>query len=529
MNWQRLWLGLILASSLLILALAPLPITDGDGALLGVIARNVVESGEWLTLYYHAGWIVDKPPLTFWLMALSLLALGDSVIALRGWQLVMTLLLALVTYRITRLHAEREESLLAALLLLTFFQIVAQTLVPGQDVALTLFVTLAFSEWLQYRRSARPAAAAWTGWWVALAALTKGPIGPVAFVLGAAADVVVARRRHAPDQSWRWRDALLGAAAFVVVAAPWFVIGYLRQGFPFIDTFFIRGTIGVARFLSPRIVEAPPLWQALLAYIPMLAIGMLPWTGILPSAVGHGWRALRGGPPALRLCALWAAVYFLLISLSLSDKVYRYLLPMYPPLAVVGAHALITSLHERRSLRVPALVAVLMGLPLLGGGMWMLATRFRQEATIYVPLALPFMVALALSILAFAVLATWRPGRAAVAVLAAGAVLSFGVLAWSIAERWEQLWPWRTVAATVHRRYMPGDTVVVFRDKLDLPGYVVRVPLTQVDDEAVLARTWRAGRVFVLLRVSDLVLLPVPPAYRTLVTMPAGWALVINE
>ena len=104
MNWQRLWLGLIVAGSLLILALAPLPITDSDGALLGVISRNVVESGEWLTLRYHAGWIVDKPPLTFWLMALSLLALGDSVVALRGWQLVMTLLLALATYRIARLR-----------------------------------------------------------------------------------------------------------------------------------------------------------------------------------------------------------------------------------------------------------------------------------------------------------------------------------------------------------------------------------------------------------------------------------------
>lgn len=525
--WQRIWLGLILASSLLILALALVPITDTDVGLWGQIARNAVESGEWLTLRYR-GWIVDKPPLSLWLMALSLWAMGENTVALRGWQLLMVLLLALITYRTARLHAGREESLLAALLLLTFSQVLAQSLSPGQDVAITLFLALAFYEWLHYRRSARPVAAAWVGCWVALAVLTKGPVGLATFVLVAGADVVVARLAQAPDRAWRWTHALWGAATFTAVAAPWFVVGYLRQGFAFVDAFLIRGATGFGRFFRPNL-GVLPLWQALLAYVPMLALGMLPWTGILPATVRKGWDSLKGGPPPLRLCALWAGAYFLLISLSLTDKVWRYLLPVYPPLAVVGAHALMASFSDPHGLRVPALVTTVMGLPVLAGGMWMLAAQFPQEVRIYLPLLLPFATALALSVLAFAVAATWIGGRAAVALLAAGTVLSFGLLTWSIGAHWERLWPWRTVAATVHSRYMPGDTVVVFRDKLDLPGYVVRVPLTQVDDEAVLARTWRAGRVFVLLRVSDLVLLPVPPAYRTLVTMPAGWALVINE
>ncbi len=527
--WQRIWLGLVLAGSLVTLAAAPLPIIEGDTALWAQVARNILQSGEWLTLHYQVGWIVDKPPLTFWLMALSLSAIGDNPVALRGWQLLMSLLLVVVTYLIARLHAGREESLLAALLLLTFFQVFLQATIPGQDVALTLFLALAFYEWLRYRRSARPAAAASTGLWVALAVLTKGPIGLVVFVMVAAADAIVARRTRAADQSWRWGHVLLGAATFAIVATPWFIHGSLRQGFPFVDTFFLRGTIGFGRFLQPKIAEALPLWQALLAYVPLLALGMLPWTGVLPAAAREGWRTLRVGPPALRLCVLWVTAYLVLISLSLTDKVFRYLLLVYPPLAVVGARALIVGFNEPRRLRVPAVVTLGIGLPGMAGGIWMTATRFPQEVEIYLPLVLPFAITLALSMVAVAVMTLWRPGRAPFALLAAGTMLSFSLLTLDLMTRWEPLWPWQRVAAVVHRHHSPATTVVIFREKIDLPGYYIRVPLTNIDDVSVLSRAWRGGRTLVLLRNQDLVLLPASPTYRMLTTMPSGWALVINE
>ncbi|MBI3998731.1 MAG: glycosyltransferase family 39 protein [Armatimonadetes bacterium] len=514
---------------LLTLSLAPLPHIDGDAALYGKIAKNVVESGEWLTFSFRPGWVVDKPPLTIWLIAASLRVAPGSDAALRVWQLLMSVILVAVTYRLARVSAGREESLLAALLLVTGFQVFYQNLTPQQDVALTLFLTLALFEYVQYRRDGRTGAAVWTGVWAALAVLTKGLVGLAAFGIVAGADVLLAWRSRDPNRRWRWTQVALGGVVFLAVAAPWFVLGYLRQGMPFLETFFLSGNLGIGRFFSPRISVLPPLWQSLLAYIPVLLVGLMPWTGLLPGIVREGWRSLRAGPSSLRLCALWAVLFFLILSASATDKVFRYLHPVYPPLAVLGARVLAGALDAPGRLRLAGALTLLLGLPVLGGGMWWLASRFPQEAQLYLPIVRPFVVTLAASVAVFSALALWRRNRIAVAALAAGAILAYGLAAWGVMQDWERLWPWRTLAATVHRLYQSGDRVVVFKEPLNFPEYFIEAPVALVEDEAALARTWQEGRTFAILRAGDLVRLPEHPPYRVLVDMPAGWVLAFNE
>jgi len=147
------------------------------------------------------------------------------------------------------------------------------------------------------------------------------------------------------------------------VAAPWFIAGAIRQGMPFVDTVFLHGSLGVGRFVRPFLTSPIPYWQVVLAYVPMLAAGLLPWTGLLPGAVREGWRGLRAGPPPIRLCALWAGVYFLLVSLAPGDKVWRYLYPCYPPLAVLAARWLTGAIGDARRLRGAAGILLVVSVP----------------------------------------------------------------------------------------------------------------------------------------------------------------------
>lgn len=531
----RIWAALLLAAGLVVLASAPFPQFDGDAPLYGKIAKNVLDSGDWLTFSHHPGWLVDKPPLTIWLIAVSLGTFGDGDGALRFWQLLLVLGLAAVTYRLARLGIGREASLLAALILLTIVQVFYQGMIPQQDVALAFFLALGFYDYLAYRAGGRAGAAARTGLWIALAVLSKGIVALAATGLVVVADLLLAGRgthaRGSERQFWRWRDTALGAVVFLLVAAPWFVIGALRQGGEFVDTFFLWGNLGIGRFFRPVLAPELPVWQSLPAYVPLLALGMLPWTGLLPGAIAQGWRSLRAGPASLRLCALWAGLYFLLLSVAPGDKVGRYLLPCYPPLAILSARYLSGAFDEPRGLRVASVISLLVGVPGALGAGWLAAGRFPQEWEIYVPLLLPFFAAFSLVLAAFAVLGLAGRGRLAVAVLAAGAVMSYGIFEWTAAPQWRGLWPWQRVAGTVHALYRPGDQVLIYGYGTgnNFAFYYLLPPVRVVDDDAVLAQAWERGPVFGLLPPDVLARVQDRFHPTVLVEMPAGLVLVTNR
>jgi len=522
---------MILFGFVVTLAGVPLPTFHSDSALYGHIAKNILSSGEWLTLRHETGWMVDKPPLTIWLIALSFRLGGATDAALRLWHVLMGLALVVVTYLIARVGAKKEQALLAALILVSTFQVFYLTLAPQQDVPLALFLALAFYAYLNYRRTGRTLAAALMGLWVALAVLTKGMLSLAAFTVIVAADMLISSRRSERDGFWRWTQIGIGAVVCILVAAPWFVVGAIRQGMPFVDTFFLTGSLGIGRFFTPK--QAPiPYWLALVAYVPMLAFWMLPWTGLLPGAISSARQALREGDPALRLCALWAGLYFLALSLSPGDKVYRHLHPVFPPLAALGARALQARFADRRALRWAAAITSLVGLPIIIAGGLFLAGQGPGGSTVYRPIAVPFLIALALALAAFTVAALQGAGRTAVAVLAAATLMAYALLEWKIMQNWETIWPWRRVAAEVHRLYRPGDRVILVgtvNGEAQFALYHLELPVIVWSDEAQFVGAWPHGGVFGLLPDASFARLKDRLNPRILVQMPAGWVLVTNR
>lgn len=528
--WPQAWLAVLMAGCLITLAGAPLPNFHSDSALYGHIAKNILKTGDWLTLRHGAGWMVDKPPLSMWLIAVSFRLGGVNDVMLRLWNIFAGLALVLVTYRIARLGAREEESLLAAVILATMFQPFYLSLAPQQDVPLALFLALAFYAYLRYRQEGSTGQAALMGVWLALAILTKGILSLAAFAAIASVDLVLARKKQTDAGFWRWPQIGVAATVCVIIAAPWFVVGTIRQGVAFLNTFFFMGPLGLGRFFIPK--QAPlPYWLALVAYIPMLAFWMMPWTGFLPGAVSVARRQWSEGPHSLRLCVLWAGVYVLALSLSPGDKVYRHLHPVFPPLAVLVARSVMDAFASQRRLRTAALLSLTAGLPILVAGGVFLAGQGSAATAVYRPIAVPFLIALGLTIAAFAVVGLMDHRRLAIAVLAAGTIAAYGLLEWKIMQTWESIWPWRRVAATIHRLYRPGDKVMLvgtLNGEAQYMLYHVEVPLT-ITDDASLVQAWTNGTVLAVVSPDSLARLQERFRPDVLVQMPVGWALVTNR
>ncbi len=203
-RWGRMWLALVITACLVVLAGVPVPLFDGDDPFYATVARNVLATGEWITLRHPAFGLFDKPPLTIWLLAISFRVGGFTYAAHRFWHVLFSLALLLAVYRLARLAAGHHESLLATLLASTGVLVLYHTLIPQQDIPLAVFLTLAFSDYLRYRRFGRTGLAVRAGLWVALGTLTKGLVAPLVFGLVVAADALLGWRQKRDLGHWRW-------------------------------------------------------------------------------------------------------------------------------------------------------------------------------------------------------------------------------------------------------------------------------------------------------------------------------------
>ncbi|MDR7537843.1 MAG: glycosyltransferase family 39 protein [Armatimonadota bacterium] len=536
MDWKKVWRSIVVAACVVMLAGAPLPQIDSVTAHYAKIAKHVLESGEWITLRHpnRPGWIQDKPPLTIWLLAFSIRLLGGSDVALRLWHLLMTLALVIVTYLIARLALDEEASLLAALLVVTFAAVFYLSGMPQQDVPLALFLALAFYAYLIYRRDGRIRHAVLSACWLALAVLSKGLIAPAVFGPVVGAELLLARRRGEPG-CWRWGHAAVAGVVFLAVALPWFVVGALRQGMPFVET-FTTGDNGLARFLRPflgeRVGPRLPHGFSPLAYLALLMIGMLPWTGLLPGAATVAAHSLGRGPAPLRLCGLWGGFVFLMFALSSGDRVLRYLLPAFPALAVLGGQSLASMVDEPRRLRATAVMSGALGIPLWAGLIWITGLENVPLLKAYLRLAAPSLATMALALVAFGAITFRGHSREAVAMLAIGAVLSYAAAYGAMATGYRRLWPWPEVAGAVNRLSREGDRVLVMGSagaEVDFAAYGITIPVLPARSDHEFLVAWQSGPLFGLLSPDAYARLGTQVDGTVLVRMPTGWVLITNR
>src|SRR5437016_13476406 len=85
-RWFR-WIGA--AGIAVLLAGLALPLTDGDTAFYATVARGALKSGEWVAFYSPGGQVFDKPPLTIWLLGLSIAAFGSEDWSVRFWPILL--------------------------------------------------------------------------------------------------------------------------------------------------------------------------------------------------------------------------------------------------------------------------------------------------------------------------------------------------------------------------------------------------------------------------------------------------------
>lgn len=311
---------------------------DDVDAVQAQIARNMLQSGDWVTARLDGIAYLEKSPLKYWMIAVSFMVFGPHDWAARIPIALSTVLLCWLVARFGMWAFGARTGLISGLVMATSIGLFLFTRILIPDVILTATITLALWSMLRALEedSRRWAMLMWASMGTGL--LLKGLI---ALVFPVAAGLLFLALTRSP---WRRLRPLPGIGLLLLIAAPWHVIATLRNP-PYFDLtmhseagsyrgffwfYFINEH--VLRFLNlrhPRDYNTVPRLYFWLFHL----LWFFPWSLYFPAALKLKYRGTDRASRTRLLALCWAG--FILVFFTFSTTQEYYSMPAYPALALL--------------------------------------------------------------------------------------------------------------------------------------------------------------------------------------------------
>jgi 4-amino-4-deoxy-L-arabinose transferase-like glycosyltransferase len=313
------------------------------------IAREMVVSGDWITIRYNDYLYFEKPPLHMWITAVSyeLFGVGDwqarIAVSLSGMIGLLASMMAATRWFGARAGLLTGLALVAA----PMWSVASHFNSLDMTLGGVMACVLAFMLMAQHPDATPSARRGWM-WacWIAMgvAILAKGLVGIALPGLVLVVYTLVSR----DFGLWRRLHLLAGLVLLLLVTVPWFwLISSRNPSFP--QFFFIHEHW--QRYTTKIHSRSAPFYY----FVPLLLAGFLPWLGLTPrlwsamrapAPFGAGAQSAGSGTPARGrafrpglLIGIWAIAIFVFFSLS-DSKLPGYIVPIFPALGMLAGVAL---------------------------------------------------------------------------------------------------------------------------------------------------------------------------------------------
>jgi 4-amino-4-deoxy-L-arabinose transferase-like glycosyltransferase len=465
-------------------------IWDANEAFYVETPREMMEHGDYVTPTFNYEPRLNKPVLSYWIVAGFYHVFGVSVGVQRVPIAFAALILILTAYFLARAaaDADRPEAALWAALGLA---ITPRLLMFARRIFIDVYISMFFGLTLLFfalaeRYPARRRTCLVLMYVAAgLGVLTKGPVAIVLPVIAFGLYLLV----H--GELRRLRSMMLPSGALIVAAivAPWYIALYLRHGWaPMAE--FIFGE-NVARYTAGVGVDSE---RGPLFYLPVLIGDSFPCSMFLVVAAADWWRRRRAGeamapPQRIRTLLLSWIVAFVAFFSASAAKQDLYIFPIVPAVAALAGVMVAGATAGLRwtALAIGVVVAV------AGAGVLHL---FGPGASVY---ALRGALAMGIAALAggLIVMAFAAANRTRTSLLVV--VLTFIALDWVFVVRvlpdFERFKPVPGFAQTLSPRLQPDDALITYDEALpSLVFYLRRHVDPYFLPEEVFDR-FRSGRI----------------------------------
>jgi 4-amino-4-deoxy-L-arabinose transferase-like glycosyltransferase len=311
------------------------------------VARDMAETGDWVTpRLYGKPWF-EKPPLYYWGAAMCFKLFGVSEAAARLPSAISALLATLALAWLAWCLYGAETARWLLLLFPTTVGMIGFSRAAATDMPFSGMFTIAMvaaAVVLGLTRNENTSLIPRTPWlalflfgvFLGAAVLAKGP---AAIILCGGAVFFWALFTK------RWRDAFrllhpAAIAAFCLTALPWYILCAHRNP-DFLRVFLIEHNF--KRYLTPEFQHVQPFWY----YGPILLAAFLPWTlGFSACVLKAKQGNAESDPDSMRTSFFLSFGLFPLFFFSMSQsKLPGYILPAIGPLATLFTHRVTAALH----------------------------------------------------------------------------------------------------------------------------------------------------------------------------------------
>jgi 4-amino-4-deoxy-L-arabinose transferase-like glycosyltransferase len=328
--------------------ISPPSLMDDVDAVHGQMARNMVQSGDWVIAHLNGVPYMEKAPLPYWLIAICYLLMGVHDWVARIPTALAAVLLCFATARYGAWAFGRRAGFYAGLALATSIGLFLFTRILIPDVMLTLTITICFmafqramnedGEELHSRRW--PAV---IGVALGVGVLLKGLLALVVPIGGVLVYLAITRQLFSRN-TWRKLRPLSTILIFLLIAAPWHVLATLRMppyfnfsmhsgpgeyhGF-FWFYFFNEHLLRFLNLRYPRDYNTVPR----LAFWLLNLLWLFPWSAYLPAAARLNYKPVDRAGRTRLLALCWAGFLMLFFTFSTTQEYYS--MPIYPALALL--------------------------------------------------------------------------------------------------------------------------------------------------------------------------------------------------
>ena len=411
--WVALAVFTLIAFSFMI---GSYPLTDRDETLYSQVSRELLDHGDWWTLYWQGKpWFIHAP-LSMWMQAAMFKTFGVHEWAARLPSVIFGVGLVMLTAALGSFLFNRRTGLFAGLIMATSPIVYVVSRMSILDAPFVFFITLSILlfivAWRNGNRKLYPL------FWLSLgfATLGKG-------LWGMALPLMIAFLYAITDTNRRklldWR-VYASAITWAAVVGPWLVIGAQRHGREFLDPILVTNTY--ARLTTSVCSHKGPWWF----YLPIILVGLFPWSVLW----ARGFFSVKGDNA--RFLVLWIVPALLLHSAA-RTKLPNYLMPFVPAFAVMLA-AYIAESKRRLSQAI--------ALPIIGTGL-ALAIIFGVQSAKDVSLHIntPVVAAYMIAMYGIAGIALVRFKESGVVVAAVGMMLVLSLIPLGLAKEYSTLGP----------------------------------------------------------------------------------------
>jgi 4-amino-4-deoxy-L-arabinose transferase-like glycosyltransferase len=298
-----------------------------------LVVRALIDGGSLILPRREPTEIPVKPPMFHWLSALALRAgVRPEELAIRLPSVLFGAGGVTLTAALAATYYGPAAGVAAAAVVGSSFEWARMSTQARVDMTLTFFLVGAVIAWHLGLRAATTIWGVRLGYLLCAAAvLTKGPVGLVLPLMITVAGVALTgNRRHL--------RLLLDAPGILLalcLCIGWYGLAWSEGGSDFLQVHVFNENLN--RFMGRGQV---PHSHGYFYYIPTLAGAFAPWTLVLPWTIWSAWNRREASD---RFLLTWIVTVLLFYTLA-AGKRSVYLLPLFPPLAILTGSWLARSL-----------------------------------------------------------------------------------------------------------------------------------------------------------------------------------------